>query len=296
MSKYLSGFEKIFHHIKFQPVTEKKGRLLVEAGHVYHVQEIRKSGEKIQIEAQVLRQAAVSSTPYKTSLTIDSFRLVITDSCSCIYNQSNKCKHIAALIYYVNNVESLSKTSIEQLWGRPSARQMAKEKYSKGRNFCEMFPSSKAPAFVEPCKIAISKLNYEIYKDKIILRKELCDFYEKYVVLTEEKIICLCCDTIEQSTCSDWFTARVLRISASSKAHRIKSRVTKTIESLVSDMLFPKNVDTASTQYGIKKESIARKEYEKRFNSVKDKVMKSYQTYHVQQNRLFTGVDILNVS
>ncbi|KAK0157013.1 hypothetical protein PV328_012010, partial [Microctonus aethiopoides] len=288
-------------------------RLLVEAGHVYHVQEIRKSGEKVQIEAQVLRQAAVSSTPYKTSLTIDSFRLVITDSCSCIYNQSNKCKHIAALIYYVNYVESLSKTSIEQLWGRPSARQMAKEKYSKGRNFCKMFPSSKAPAFVEPCKIAISKLkspsalkvilhhasknkddlrkeiliesklrevrlnikkadceeciksillfcdSYEIYKAKIILRKELCDFYEKYVVLTEEKIICLCCDTIEQSTCGDWFTARVLRISASSKAHRIKSRVTKTIESLVSDMLFPKKVDTASTQYGIKKESIARK-------------------------------------
>lgn len=228
--------------------------------------------------------------------------MVIADSCTCVYNQSNKCKHIAALIYYVNNAESLSKTSIEQLWGRPSARQMVKEKYSKGKNFCEMFPPPKAAAFVEPSEIPISKLkspsalkfildhvkknkhdlqkeilvkskskevqlnikqdceeciksilffcdSYEIYKGKIILKKELCDFYEKHVVLSEEKIISLCCDTIEQSTCSDWFAARVLRISASSKAHRIKSRVTKTIESLVFDLLFPKKVETAATQY-----------------------------------------------
>lgn len=70
-----SGFEKISHQIKFQPITEKKGRLLVESGHVCHVQEIQRRDEKVVIEGQVVRQAAVSCTQYKTSLTVRYFEL-----------------------------------------------------------------------------------------------------------------------------------------------------------------------------------------------------------------------------
>ena len=61
-------------------------------------------------------------------------------SCTCVYNQSGKCKHVAALIYYVDNYESLSKTNFEQQWGKPTPKQFVKEKYSKGANFAEMYP------------------------------------------------------------------------------------------------------------------------------------------------------------
>lgn len=60
--------------------------------------------------------------------------------CNCVYNQSKKCKHVAALIYFINNAESVSKTSHEQQWGKPSARQFAKNKYSKGEYFKNMMP------------------------------------------------------------------------------------------------------------------------------------------------------------
>ncbi|KAK0159467.1 hypothetical protein PV327_011105 [Microctonus hyperodae] len=127
--------------------------------------------KKVVIEAQVVRQATVTSTLYKTSLTemlivnntfilfhIDSFRLVIVGSCTCVYNASNKCKHIAALIYYINTVTSPSKTSIEQLWRRPSARKMVKDKYSKEKNFFEMILPPKTASFMEPCEIPTSQL------------------------------------------------------------------------------------------------------------------------------------------
>ena len=65
---------------------------------------------------------------------------MIKSFCSCVSNKSDKCKHIAALIYYVNYQESLSKTDFEQQWGKPTAKQFAKEKYSKGRSFEKMYP------------------------------------------------------------------------------------------------------------------------------------------------------------
>lgn len=79
-------------------------------------------------------------------------------SCSCVSNKSGKCKHIAALIYYINNEESLSKTDHEQLWGKPTARQMAKLKYSKGKYFYEMFPPIEKVQKVEPYSISITEL------------------------------------------------------------------------------------------------------------------------------------------
>lgn len=74
-----------------------------------------------------------------------------------IYNQSGKCKHIAALIHYINHEEDMSKTCYEQKWGKPSARQFAKEKYSKGRYFNEMFPIKQKKTY-EPVSIDMSDL------------------------------------------------------------------------------------------------------------------------------------------
>lgn len=47
------------------------------------------------------------------------------------------------MIYYINHEESLTKTSQEQQWGKPSARQFVKNKYSKGKYFEEMYPPKK---------------------------------------------------------------------------------------------------------------------------------------------------------
>ncbi|KAJ8720709.1 hypothetical protein PYW08_015170 [Mythimna loreyi] len=74
-------------------------------------------------------------------LQIDNARIVTGVKCSCVYNQSGKCKHVAALICYINNKVSYSKTSSEQQWGKPSIRQFVDCKYSKGRYFQEMFGS-----------------------------------------------------------------------------------------------------------------------------------------------------------
>ena len=66
-------------------------------------------------------------------------RNVTTVECNCVYNRSSKCKHVAALIEYVNTEESVTKTSHSQEWGKPSNREFGKNKYSKGRMFGEMF-------------------------------------------------------------------------------------------------------------------------------------------------------------
>lgn len=84
--------------------------------------------------------------------------------------------------------------------------------------------------------------------------------------MTEEAITTLFCDTVEQSTCNEWYISRRLRILASKNVHSIKSRIKKTIESLVSDMLFPKKLDTPAMQYGRCNEPFARQEYEKLFS------------------------------
>ena len=50
------------------------------------------------------------------------------------------------------------------------------------------------------------------------------EFYNNYINLDNEEIIKLCHETISQSKCKKWHNIRELRISASAKAHKIKSR------------------------------------------------------------------------
>ncbi|GBP76672.1 hypothetical protein EVAR_80467_1 [Eumeta japonica] len=90
---------------------------------------------------------------------INGARVVIGVKCGCVYNQSGKCKHVSALISYVNNTTSLSKTSNEQQWGKPSIRQFVQNKYSKGRYFEDMFlpVAKKKCSLVRPvtyCELA----------------------------------------------------------------------------------------------------------------------------------------------
>lgn len=67
-----TGFEKITHKINFQPATEPKGIKLFKANYVRSVQEYRHNGESLFIQAEVVRQAAVSSEPYKVQLNVSN--------------------------------------------------------------------------------------------------------------------------------------------------------------------------------------------------------------------------------
>ncbi|KAK0169314.1 hypothetical protein PV328_012214, partial [Microctonus aethiopoides] len=140
------------------------------AEHVRDVEEHRKCNQSYLIKSRVIRQESVNSTPYITSLNIDETRLVTDVKCVCIYNQSKKCKHIAALIYFINNEESVSKTSHEQVWGKPSARQFAKNKYAKGKHFEEMFPSKRGKYYEAP-GIDISKMIEESALKHVMVAK-----------------------------------------------------------------------------------------------------------------------------
>ncbi|XP_024890188.1 uncharacterized protein LOC112466355 [Temnothorax curvispinosus] len=152
-----TGFQKVTHEILFQPETIPKGKQLVNAGHVCDVKECRRNNQSYLIEAQVIRQTSVSSQPYRTKLNIDADRKVTLVSCTCVYNKSGKCKHIAALIHYINNEESLSKTDFEQQWGKPTTHQLTKEKYSKGKYFCDMFPPTNK-FNVKPVEVNMTEL------------------------------------------------------------------------------------------------------------------------------------------
>lgn len=84
--------------------------------------------------------------------------------------------------------------------------------------------------------------------------------------MAEEEIIDLREQTIEQSSSAKWFEARRKRLTASKNLHSIKSKKSKSIESLVNDILHPKKVSCSSMNYGKKYEPEARKYYEETCN------------------------------
>lgn len=257
-----------------------------------------------------------------TYFQIDANRTVSEVSCNCVYSRSKKCKHVAALIYFINNEESLSKTDTEQQWGKPSLRQLISDKYSKGKFFYEMRNKPKRPNStsqacddsdilkfkkpsalklicvelnkdkdervvqhllsnmvntidmnlkLEDCRVCVDNLlifveEYPVYATIYELPTTLKDFYDNEIVLSNEDIVKLSCDTLDQSKCQSWFLARKTRISASKNAHNIKCRNKKSIASLLLEMLNDKKLDTKSTQYGISNENNARETYQRIYN------------------------------
>ncbi|KAK0161646.1 hypothetical protein PV327_010099 [Microctonus hyperodae] len=117
-----TGFKTITHNIAFQPATVAKGKNLALAEHVKDIEEHRRNNNSFIIKARIIRQAWVHSTPHITSLKIHSERYVTDVHCNCVYNQSKKCKHVAALVYFTNNDESASETSNEQQWANTDDR------------------------------------------------------------------------------------------------------------------------------------------------------------------------------
>ncbi|KAJ8674945.1 hypothetical protein QAD02_010731 [Eretmocerus hayati] len=116
-----------------------KGQKLVESGHVIRVEEFVNNGCNIMIKCKVIRPTSVSKPSYSVTLRLDPNRKVTSTTCECVYRESRKCEHVAALIYFINNEESASKTSYEQTWGIPCISRLVHEKNSKGAQLNEMF-------------------------------------------------------------------------------------------------------------------------------------------------------------
>ncbi|KAF0749326.1 zinc finger MYM-type protein 1-like, partial [Aphis craccivora] len=132
------GFQTI--HSNFI-LTNNKGKKLAEIGHVNLVTEVKSTNMFSVITAIVIRQTSVTCEPWKVKLEVDNNRSVKNGFCECPAGASEKCKHIAAVIYYNNNEESFSKTNFPQEWGKPT--KIGQEKYKKGKLSMSFFPIKK---------------------------------------------------------------------------------------------------------------------------------------------------------
>ncbi|OXU17292.1 hypothetical protein TSAR_003097 [Trichomalopsis sarcophagae] len=147
----------------------------------------------------------------------------------------------------------------------------------------------------EECAVFLNTF-FDLSKNKLvyvrtqIISKEIEDFYKKEIVRSRKEIIQLCCDTIEQSKCNKWFEIRNLRISASKNVHDIKTRKKKPVEKLVSEILYPKKINTPALRYGSENEPNAIKEYE-RLNSMSPWLCVSLDRIVVKDNKIIKIVE-----
>lgn len=103
----------------------------------------------------------------------------------------------------------------------------------------------------------------EIYCDSLnFVSTEEKQFYQNSVSLSNDEIVTLCVETFEQRKSTKWHEARKFRISASSKAHKIKSITKKKNCDLVKEFInCGNNKVTKSMKYGLKNELKAINEY-----------------------------------
>lgn len=93
------------------------------------------------------------------------------------------------------------------------------------------------------------------------MSSEESQFFDTSVRLTPQAVVNLSASTCDQSQCATWVKARECRVSASSKAHRIKIRrkyMSSLLDSFMSNKGFKGN---AATRYGNKMEDHALQEY-----------------------------------
>jgi len=72
---------------------------------------------------------------------LDSTRNVTNAECQCPAGAGRECKHIAALVHYINQEDAKSKTDFEKQWGKPS--RAGEQKYKKGKTISELFIPKK---------------------------------------------------------------------------------------------------------------------------------------------------------
>lgn len=219
----------------------------------------------------------------------------------------------------MNSDASITKTSLEKQWGKPSVLQYSKNKYCKGVRISKQFPEAVPLPDIVPFDFGVGDLpvnciltkcmkmteekqtehfmrslvyeclerafikyderNIElgvtqfllfsqqqgIYTNHISFSSHECrDFYTNEICITEAEVFEICKKTSGQATNPQWFEARKKRISASKYPHMIKGRKTRTIESIVNDILSNKSpIQNPAMIYGQKFECVAIEKYEK---------------------------------
>ncbi|KAF4520399.1 hypothetical protein B566_EDAN016686, partial [Ephemera danica] len=72
--------------------------------------------------------------------------MVTARSCTCVAKALGKCKHVAGVVYYINNHSTESKTSRLQSWGKPNVTTAAaKAKYSEYTTIASLWPEKSMP-------------------------------------------------------------------------------------------------------------------------------------------------------
>ncbi|KAK9890990.1 hypothetical protein WA026_013328 [Henosepilachna vigintioctopunctata] len=108
------GFQPVVNNV-IHGQNDEKGKKLFKSKHVYGVVE-KTNKIKTVITGKVVPQTGVSNF-YDVTISVDSNRHVSNTVCTCKAGLEGKCKHICALIHYVNSPEtSSSKTSLSQQW------------------------------------------------------------------------------------------------------------------------------------------------------------------------------------
>ena len=101
-------------------------------------------------------------------LQLDSNRHVIHRTCICVAQSGEACKHIYGLIHRLNNDRGVSKTSVEQEWGKPSVCTFGKRGIFQGLYGCRIISSKKAGRGCTSLQFGTLK----ILKDGIVLLKK----------------------------------------------------------------------------------------------------------------------------
>ncbi|XP_067142194.1 uncharacterized protein [Centruroides vittatus] len=138
-----------------------------------------------------------------------------------------------------------------------------------------------ASEVVETCLEIFSKQNeaviYHLYEcedvgcnilklqtKKFLLDEKCALFYNVSVLVTANEAADICVKTVNQSQCTEWFSERRKRLSASI-AHRIKTRRDH-YNSLAYNLAFGKLKPTVSMKYGICNEPLAIEEFSKSYH------------------------------
>ncbi|CAN8018927.1 unnamed protein product, partial [Ixodes persulcatus] len=192
---------------------------------------------------------------------------IVEAHCTCRRGTCGQCKHAAAVVTYVNKEDTSTKTFITNMWKRPSAKQLGI--YNKGVPFSEMYapklPDGKlrrqpvlASIVDSNCPLGIMLRQEAQVKENLASLNKLLPQLGPEVIFGAQNISSeeVCDDIllqvmVSQDECKDiakytmLHRERAVRISASSKAHRIKIR-TADFETLAKDLATPQSFKGAA--------------------------------------------------
>ena len=114
----------------------------------------------------------------------------------------------------------------------------------------ELAQSTKA-ACVETLVI-LSKTSIDIVPQNVQIKDPLIQkFYDDNIYMNEGNVIKICHETVHQYKCKKWFEVREVRISASARAHKIKTRTKKSESALIDEFFNSVDLNKVDAiQYG----------------------------------------------